>query len=307
MIINNPSISEVVHKAVFNPFFLTGFADAEANFYVRISKKSAMKVGWTVEPFFSIRLHNKDLAVLNLIQNFFDGIGKVYNHEEAQEATYRVGSLKELEVIINHFDNYPLITQKFCDFILFKEIVNLVRNKEHLELEGLLKIASLKASMNTKKEVIDLPGIVPVTRPALSMDARNNIDPYWIAGFTAGDGCFSVSVIKSKAVLGETSWIRFILTQHSRDFKLMEALASYFGCGKVNQDSKAAYLVVQRLSDIKDIIIPFFDRYTLVGEKTKDYADFKSVANLMVVKAHLTKEGLETIRNIKNGMNTKRK
>lgn len=64
-------------------------------------------------------------------------------------------------------------------------------------------------------------------------------------------------------------------------------------------------MVVRRLTDIKDIIIPFFDKYPLLGVKVHDYADFKSVANLMVGKAHLTKEGLETIRDIKNGMNTK--
>lgn len=302
----NCQFSVAVHSS-FNPFFFTGFADAEANFYVRISQKSNMKVGWTVEPFFSIRLHNKDLAMLNLIKNFFGGRGKIYNHEGVQEATYRVGVLKELDLIITHFDNYPLITQKFCDFLLFKEVVNLVKNKEHLELDGLLKIASIKASMNTKKEVVGLSGIVPVTRPTLPIDAINKIDPYWIAGFTAGDGCFSVCIIKSKAVLGETSWVRFILTQHVRDLSLMQAVASYFGCGKVNQDSKAAYFVVQRLTDIKDIIIPFFDKYPLLGVKVNDYADFKSVANLMVGKAHLTKEGLETIRDIKNGMNTKRK
>jgi hypothetical protein len=126
---------------------------------------------------FSGRLHDKDLDVLNLIKDFFGGIGKIYHHEKVQEATFRVGSLKEIEVIVRHFEMYPLITQKFCDFILFKEIINLIKNKKHLELDGIFKIANLKASMNTKKEVIDLPGIRPVNRPSLSKDARSKIDP----------------------------------------------------------------------------------------------------------------------------------
>lgn len=29
-----------------HPYFVTGFSDAEANFYVRLSKKSTMKAGW---------------------------------------------------------------------------------------------------------------------------------------------------------------------------------------------------------------------------------------------------------------------
>lgn len=78
-------------------------------------------------------------------------------------------------------------------------MVNLV--KEHLELDGLLKIASIKASMNTKKEVVGLSGIVPVTRPTLPIDAINKIDPYWIAGFTAGDG-FLILHIKVQSRFG---------------------------------------------------------------------------------------------------------
>jgi hypothetical protein len=33
-------------------------------------------------------------------------------HEKEREATFRVSSVKELNIIVNHFDKYPLITQK---------------------------------------------------------------------------------------------------------------------------------------------------------------------------------------------------
>lgn len=296
-----------------DPYFVTGFSDAEASFYVRISKKEKMKVGWTVEPVFAIRLHHKDLNVLYLIQKFF-GVGKIYHHISIEEATFRVSSINELDVIIRHFDMYPLLTQKLSDFLLFKKILEIIKLKEHLKLEGILKIANIKASMNTKTEVVDLPLTdVPITLPSLPLITISNINPYWLVGFTSGDGCFSVSVIKSKAKLGETSWIRFILTQHSRDETLMKVIADYLGwrllihrIRKINKDSKATYLVVQRLSDIIKIIIPIFDKYLLEGLKVKDYEDFKKVALLMDKKAHLTKEGLEEIREIKNKMNTKR-
>ena len=86
----------------------------------------------------------------------------------------------------------------------------------------------------------------------------------------------------------------------------MSVIAAYLGCGKINKDHKATSLVVQRLSDIIKIIIPLFDKHQLEGIKVEDYADFKKVAYLMDKKAHLTKEGLEEIREIKNGMNKKR-
>lgn len=65
-----------------------------------------------MEPGFFIRLHIKDLAVLNLIQAFFNGVGKIYSYKSVEEAIFRVSSMKELEIIVDHFDKYPLISQK---------------------------------------------------------------------------------------------------------------------------------------------------------------------------------------------------
>lgn len=87
----------------------------------------------------------------------------------------------------------------------------------------------------------------------------------------------------------------------------MKSLETYFGCGKINQDSKATYFVVQRLCDLTNIIIPFFDKHPIVGAKVLDYEDLKRVAELMNSKAHLTREGLEQIQQIKSGMNTLRR
>jgi len=254
--------------------------------------------------FARLRLH-KDLNLLYLIQKFF-GVGKVYHHIDVEEATFRVSSMKELDVIVKHFDKYPLLTKKLSDFLLFKKVLDIIKLKEHLKAEGILKIANIKASMNTKME-IDMPNIVPVSLPLLPLTSVNDINPYWLAGFASGDGCFTISIIKSKAKLGETSWIRFILTQHNRDETLMRIIAAYLGCGKINKDSKATNLVVQRLSDVINIIIPFFDKYPLEGVKLKDYEDFKKVSGLMDTKAHLTKDGLEEIRIITSRMNRKRK
>ena len=35
---------------------------------------------------------------------------------------YRVSSLSNLQVIIEHFDKYPLITQKQADYLLFNKL-----------------------------------------------------------------------------------------------------------------------------------------------------------------------------------------
>lgn len=57
-------------------------------------------------------------------------------------------SIEDLQVIISHFDKYPLVTAKLVDFILFKKAFDIILLKEHLSQEGLLKLVGIKASLN---------------------------------------------------------------------------------------------------------------------------------------------------------------
>jgi hypothetical protein len=63
---------------------------------------------------------------------------------------------------------------------------------------------------------------------------------------------------------------------------------------------------VTSYSDISEKIIPFFNKYPVLGVKSKDFEDFKKVANLMEKRLHLTPEGLDQIKKMKLGMNRKR-
>jgi hypothetical protein len=56
--------------------------------------------------------------------------------------------LEDLKVIINHFDKYPLLTNKQSDYLLFKQVVNYMEKGRHLTIEGLNRIMSIKAVMN---------------------------------------------------------------------------------------------------------------------------------------------------------------
>ena len=62
---------------------------------------------------FSINLHEKDQYLLEQINKFF-GVGKIYK-QASGPIRFCVTSVKDLRIIINHFDKYPLITQKLAD------------------------------------------------------------------------------------------------------------------------------------------------------------------------------------------------
>ena len=115
---------------------------------------------------FSIGLHEKDRALLEKIKNFFS-VGFLYKHGP-QSIQYRVQSIKDFAIIIDHFDKYPLITQKRVDYELFKPAFDIIKNKEHLTSEGLIKIVEIRASLNrglSEKLIETFANAVPIERP----------------------------------------------------------------------------------------------------------------------------------------------
>lgn len=244
--------------------------------------------------------------LINKFKSFF-GVGSI-NKLSENSIQYRVSSLKDLtNVVIPHFDEYSLISQKRADFELFKSAVDLMNRGEHLTIEGLIKIVSIRASMNNGLTAVlaeAFPNITPADR--LKVETREIVDPNWLAGFTAGEGSFLINIIKSsRHKTGAQVQLRFQITQHSRDQELLKSLIKYLECGHYNPRSgrDSGDFEVTRFSDIESKILPFFGKYPIEGVKALDFSDFKKAVEIMKVGGHLTKDGLDQIRLIKAGMN----
>ena len=93
---------------------------------MRIFQSSSVNLGWAVQLVFQIGLHKKDLSLLRKIQAFW-GVGEIYHKENS--CNYMVRSLIDLNLIVNHFERYPLLTKKREDFLLFAQIVSLMNKK----------------------------------------------------------------------------------------------------------------------------------------------------------------------------------
>jgi len=287
-----------------DPWFITGFSDAEGCFTTTVTKDNKSKTGWAVKLSFQIGLHEKDRALLEKIQIFFNGIGNISKHGSAM-VHYRVESVKDLAKIIEHFENYPLLTQKWGDFMLFKKAYEIMLNKEHLNKEGLEKFIEVKASINkglSESLKLAFPNITVLDKPQ-----RENIkieNSQWLAGFASGEGCFYVKITKSsKSKQGFSIQLIFQLTQHIRDEILMRSLIDYLNSGNIFKSQDTYVFEVTKFSDINEKIVPFFKNYPILGSKSLDFSDWNQVIELMKNKAHLTKEGLEQIKLIKDGMN----
>jgi hypothetical protein len=101
-------------------------------------------------------------------------------------------------------------------------------------------------------------------------------DPNWIAGFVSGDGNFDVRITKNSTYkIGHRVQLRFRISQHDRDRKLIEYLSKYLGSGKIYKyaGKPAVVLTVFSRLDINNNIIPLFEKNPILGVKLYDYID----------------------------------
>ena len=296
------------------PGFVSGFSDAESTFAVTVFRQRSR---WQVSPIFQIRAHTRDLPLLNSIKAFFGGIGSIHVEKSKDMAGFYVRNLKDINnIIIPHFKKYPLLTCKKIDYELWIKCLEIINRKEHLTDSGLLKIISIKTSMNTGLLGDNLkaafPNVIGVERPIYSHKVGDiKFYPEWVAGFTEGDGSFTVDINKiATSKLGYTVVLRLQITQHNRDEVLIKSLINYFNCGNTVQDKRESVSAItyraSRINDILEKIIPFYQKYPMLGYKALDFGDFCKVAELVKSKAHLTEEGLQNIRDIKAKMGQKR-
>jgi len=309
-----------------NPWFLTGYSDAESSFVISIYRDENSKLKWRVTASFSINVHIKDIALLEQIHKTL-GVGKVRKNGPTT-AVFRVDNIKELQIIVDHFNKYPLVSAKLPDFLLFEQCFELIQQKQHLTQQGFEQILALKYNLNKglpeelKKA---FPNITPVARPGYVFNGIP--DPMWIAGFVSGDSGFTVSIEKSHNKLGRRIRLIFGTGLHIRDTGLLKGMAKYFSnlnfnminqddniletTGKesnvhVSEERNTALLQIKNNSDVLNKVIPFFNKYPVLGVKSLDFADFKGVAELVQKKEHLSAEGLMKITKIAEGMNLDR-
>ena len=68
-----------------------------------------------------IKMHEKYRDLILKIQEFLEGIGYVCYPNKNLIVEFRVSTEKKLtNVFIPHFDNYPLLTKKYFDYVFFK-------------------------------------------------------------------------------------------------------------------------------------------------------------------------------------------
>ena len=138
---------------------------------------------------------------------------------------------------------------------------------------------------------------------------------YWIAGFTDGEGCFSVALINNKTTkFGKQIFPEFVVTQGEKSLSALKKIKKFFDCGNIfvnkrydNHNENLYRYCVRSLKDLNAKIIPFFEKYQLQTYKQNDFLIFKKVVKAMINKYHLDDKGRDKILALISKMNRKKK
>ena len=127
---------------------------------------------------------------------------------------------------------------------------------------------------------------------------------YYLAGFADGEGSFNVSFRPRQDY--KSPWKVSLCFNISQKDKVILALYKrYLGCGTLRgRPDGVWYFEVNNLNAIREIVIPFFKRYSFLSAKKKrDFAKFCEISKLMTDEDHLKEEGIRKILEIRRDMN----
>ena len=132
-----------------------------------------------------------------------------------------------------------------------------------------------------------------------SRPKRESMDlPWYITGFTDGEGCFSISFNRrAKLKTGIEVRPSFSLGQNKCSLQVLKDIHAHFGCGAI-RFSKADQMYkyeVRSIGDLMKRIIPHFQKYPLQTSKQLDFEIFARICELIYQSRHLNNEYLEQI------------
>jgi hypothetical protein len=144
-----------IHK--LHPDNVTGYFDGEGCFNVSISKNIKMNSGYAVTFSAEIKQHSDSKNILYSIKEFFNNKGNInYSNETKTVSRYKISNLNDIiNLVIPHFDKYPLVTSKHLNFLDFKKAILFLKSGEHLTPEGVIKLREIIRKMNTNRSFLD--------------------------------------------------------------------------------------------------------------------------------------------------------
>ncbi len=331
-----------------NPDWISGFVAGEGSFIIKSSNgkfspifsisltRSDQHILWAIWVFFGkfgnvYESHGNTATLtisckkgIKIIIDFFDKYPILGNKALDYAAFREVAILKERNQI-NTKEGYKRCAELYSNqntgrnYNDESQRIKIIKEYEEIQDYNGQKLTFEERKKLTKaKNIVKKVGLGKDNIPPMELELTKekeyfindvNLNPHWISGQTAGEGCFYIGISKKKnTITGYQVKPQFKISQTRTNQHQLWALQKYFRVGSVNKGggSTMASYSLSSIIDINNIIIPFFDKYPIIGYKAYDFKDFKEVLNLKKEKLHLTEEGKKKCKEIKERMNTKR-
>lgn len=271
--------------------YLAGLIEADGSFAVHDKNSKAKK--YTPKIIIVFSLNDNPLAekLASIIQ-----VGKIYKKENQGSVLWSIKNNEDVIKIIHIINGYMRTP----------------------------KIESLHRAITWYNDNINT-NIKPLGLDLSPIDSNS-----WLAGFTDGDGNFSITLTdrKKKGITSKRvqAFFRIELRQnYHREVSIVQGGISYFEILhkiarylKVNLYSRSreqkdkifyVYAVISHNSESHKKTIEYFDRYPLYSSKHLAYKDWKYIVEQIQLRngKSLTPENIKDIQKIKDQINNKRK
>lgn len=182
---DSPQLSNIPPvKGKVNGEWITGFCDRSAYFGLSVVLRKVTG-RWEIRPELRILVDARFINVLEVIKNYF-GVGRIFT--SGKNAVFIVSSVKDLiNIIIPHFNKFPLLTCKQVTFILWVKAINMIYSNLHKTPQGFMEILSLYAAMNrgiSSTVKTHFPELKPAELPHYFLNISPfDLSEWWISGY----------------------------------------------------------------------------------------------------------------------------
>ena len=115
----------------------------------------------------------------------------------------------------------------------------------------------------------------------LSVEAISTSLGSFLAGFALGEASFMI-VCRRRDDHVRKWKLSAAFNVSQKDLAPLELFRDTLGCGTIRRAGNGGwYWEVNRLTDIQQVIIPFFRRFPLVGEKARDFELFRRAVDIL--------------------------
>ena len=127
-------------------YYLAGFADGEGSFNISFRPRPDYREPWKISLCFNI--FQKDKVILTLFKRYL-GCGTLRCRPDGVWY-YEVNNFNAIwEKVIPFFQKYRFLSaKKKRDFAKFCQVARLIREKRHLEKDGIKRIIAIRREMN---------------------------------------------------------------------------------------------------------------------------------------------------------------